>query len=137
MKFKGDIIITDPCYLDSANFDLETSNWWEESHCGDYLDPDIFTTYISEYTIIGDWNWCVVNEDTGKDIGAFCADAGRVCVCLLDEVRKFNPFFEEWLETHKWCGTIIKDFDGEIDYVVDTDDNFHIVGKGNINFKTY
>lgn len=137
MKFNGTIVITDPCYLDYCNQELQKSDWWYE-----FLDNSMnmtlygFSTYICESTIIGDWSWVTMNEDTNKEIGAFGADAGLVCVCYLDEINKFNPYFKEWVESHKWCATIIENFEGYVQYDVG-DDDFHIVGKGNINFKTY
>ena len=38
--------------------------------------------------------------------------------------------------SHDWCVTTIPDFDGEVNYYVDKQDNAHIVGIGNINFFT-
>ena len=69
-------------------------------------------------------------------IGNFCADAGLVAVFLLNEVRKYNPDIDEWIASHNWCVTTIPDFDGEVNYYVDKQDNAHIVGIGNINFFT-
>ena len=66
----------------------------------------------------------------------FCADAGMVAVFLLDEVLQYNPDFSKWIEEHNWCVTLIKDFDGEINYHIDNDGDAHIIGKGNINFYT-
>lgn len=136
MKFKGDIVITDPCYLDGGNEVLDESNWWHDSSYGDDQEYLGFTSYIRESTIIGDWSWFTYDSDSGELLGKFCADAGLVCVCLLDEVLKFNPEFENWAKEHLWCATIIRDFDGDIEYEVDDNDEFHIVGKGNINFRT-
>ena len=136
MKFKGDVVITDPCYLDGNNEKLDSSTWWEDSSYGEDGEYLGFTSYIYESTIIGDWSWITYDSDTGDLLGKFCADAGLVCVCLLDEVLKFNPDFKYWALAHPWCVTIIKDFDGYIEYEVDENDEFHIVGKGNINFRT-
>ena len=78
-------------------------------------------------------------EDYGihcYELGNFCADAGLVSVFNLDEVRKYNPDIDEWIASHDWCVTTIPDFDGEVNYYVDKQDNAHIVGIGNINFFT-
>ena len=82
-------------------------------------------------------------EEKGEDygincskLGDFCADAGLVSVFLLDEVRKYNPSIDKWIEEHDWCVTKISDFDGEVNYYVDKVGNAHIVGIGNINFFT-
>ena len=69
-------------------------------------------------------------------IGEFCADAGSVCVVYLDEILKVNPNFKKWAEEHPWCVTIIEDFDGEVNYVIDDEQEAHIVGIGNIDFYT-
>ena len=73
----------------------------------------------------------------GKAIGEFCADAGLVGVFLLDEILAYNPEWKSWIEEHSWCATIIKDFEGEVEYYIDkVDGEAHIVGTGNINFYT-
>lgn len=220
MKFKGDIIITDPCYIIKENpikrpepkdFNLSDNiyskpyseystpdelaykkacdKYWEDKveyddwikcEYGECMEALGLTTYISEPTIYGDWScttWSTPRKDIekqieelnklckevweaekkyGKDslqvklfdekysnatselqkLGFFCADAGMVAVFLLDEVLKYNPDFSKWIEEHNWCVTLIKDFDGEINYHLDNDNNAHIIGKGNINFYT-
>lgn len=121
-----------------------------------------FTTYISEYTLCGDWScstWSTPRKDVeaqyGEDsvqakiyddkiadaslnikkIGHFCADAGMVAVFLLDEVLKYNPDFDYHIN-REWTTTLIKDFDGEVNYYVDSEDDARIIGVGNINFFT-
>ena len=79
------------------------------------------------------WN-CIHVDD--KIIGKFSADAGMVCVCLLDQVLQFNPKFKEWADEHDWCVTIIENFEGNIEYTVDHNNEFHLIGTGNINFHT-
>lgn len=59
------------------------------------------------------------------------SDAGMVAVFLLDEVLKYNPDFDYHIN-REWTTTLIKDFDGEINYYVDA----HIIGVGNVNFFT-
>ena len=152
MKFKGDIIITDPCYIikkwNSAHND------WEQCECGQNMEVLGIHTYFTESTIYGDWGCTTykITEDPYKVIdnfvetkekgyecsklGDFCADAGLVSVFLLDEVRKYNPNIDKWIEEHDWCVTKISDFDGEVNYYVDKAGNAHIVGIGNINFFT-
>jgi hypothetical protein len=68
-------------------------------------------------------------------VGQFCADAGMVCVVYLDEVLKVNPNFKKWAEEHPWCATIIENFDGDVEYVID-EEEAHIVGTGSLNFYT-
>ena len=72
-----------------------------------------------------------------KDIGGFCADAGLVGVFLLDEILAYNPDWKSWIEEHSWCATIIKNFEGEVEYYIDkVNEEAHIVGTGSINFYT-
>ena len=142
MRVKGTIIITDPCYI-----------------LPDDVEEDVFqdklTNYIWEDTLYGDWGCTTFelkDESQNKyysdlcaydikpnDLGKFCADSGQVGVFLLEEVLKFNPEFNKFIEDHDWCVTVIKDFDGEIEYCIteeDGDEEAYIRGYGNINFVT-
>lgn len=107
--------------------------------------------YFTESTIYGDWScttfelkddkWVIEKtptEITSDDIkgilGNFCADAGLVSVFLLEEVLKYNPNYNDHIE-NPFTTTLIKDFDGDVDYIVEDDEAF-IKGTGNINFIT-
>ena len=70
-----------------------------------------------------------------KVLGKFCADAGLVAVFLLDEVLKYNPDFRYHINK-PWTTTLIKDFDGEVEYYLDEGTSAHILGVGNVNFCT-
>lgn len=171
MKFKGTLVITDPCYIDSSD------DKWSKSECGENLSVYGCKTYISKSTLYGDWG-CTTFKGSKKDVtdlidewnrfytdffvkynssdnkeslcdeyqkkkkeillahsyGTFCADAGMVCVILAEELNNKDSFLK-WAKEHYWCVTIIPDFDGNVEYVVD-DDNVHIVGTGNKPFYT-
>ena len=136
----------------------DTHDDWSRCDSGHNMEALGIHNYITESTIYGDWGcttykitedpYKVINnfieaqekgEDYGIDcskLGDFCADAGLVSVFNLDEVRKYNPDIDEWIASHDWCVTTIPDFDGEVNYYVDKQDNAHIVGIGNINFFT-
>lgn len=140
-------------------------NEWEDSHddwlkCkyGSNMEALGISTYFTESTIYGDWGcstykieenpYEIVNnlveayeneedyEIKCSKLGDFCADAGLVSVFLLDEVRKYNPDIDKWIEEHNWCVTTIPNFDGEVKYYVDKNNEAHIIGIGNINFFT-
>ena len=140
-------------------------NEWEDSHddwkkCryGTNMEALGISTYFTESTIYGDWGCSTYkieenpyevvdnfveayeNEEDYEiecsKLGDFCADAGLVSVFLLDEVRKYNPDIDKWIEEHSWCVTTIPNFDGEVNYYVDKSNEAHIVGIGNINFFT-
>lgn len=153
MKFKGTIIITDPCYIVKDN-----SEDWRKCSYGHYMENLGITNYICESTIYGDWGcttykitenpYEVVDNfvqaaENGEDywiecssLGDFCADAGLVAVFDLEEVRKYNPNIDEWIKSHSNCVTTITGFDGNIEYYVDEAGDAHIIGIGNINFFT-
>ena len=134
MKFKGDIIITDPSYIIRDDKDDD----WVKCCCGDNMEALGIENYLCRDTIYGDWSCTTYNYDTKEVIGEFCADAGMVGVFLLDEVLKYNPEFD-WWESRPWTTTLIRDFDGDVDFEVqEVDDEFElsVVGKGNINFET-
>lgn len=154
MKFKGTIIITDPCYVIKDKNNEQDD--WRKCEYGECMEDLGISHYISKSTIYGDWGcttWKTPRKDvktqmkelregdtkSAKDlsnIGEFCADAGLVAVFLLDEVLKYNPDFSKWMKEHPWCVTTIPDFDGEVEYYVDENLHAHIIGVGNINFFT-
>jgi len=174
MKFKGTLIITDPCYIDSSN------DKWGESGCGKDLSVYGCKTYISKSTLYGDWSCTTfkgskedvidlmdkwndfyfnffarynTSDDKDKELlkkeykdkekkfllnhsyGMFCADSGTVCVILAEELNNKDSFLE-WVKKHSWCATIIPDFDGNVEYVIDNNESVHIVGTGNKPFYT-
>lgn len=124
--FKGDIIITDPCYV-LKHIDREK------------------VEYIARDTIYGDWSCTTFNTDTKEAIGKFCADSGMVAVISLDDVLAQDPTFDDYKTEYAY--TVIRDFEGYVHFKVDktyfeyegkrcADYNVHVVGKGNINFIT-
>lgn len=125
MRFKGDIIITDPCYICNGDD-------WEKSRYGERMDILGVKNYISGGTGCGDCFCTTFNSDTNEPIGEFCADAGMVGVFLLEEVTKYNPDFDYHV-TKPWTTTLIKDFDGEVEFKVEKG-KLLVVGRGNINF---
>ena len=129
MQFKGDILITDPCYI------FNQTDW--DRYCHDFDHSFIrelgFTNYIWEDTIFGDGSWRVLNSDNNMKIGSIGADAGLMGVFLLNEVKKYCP--KNNIDELARLGAIIKDFDGNIEYNT-RDAGFTITGKGNINFHT-
>lgn len=138
------------------------SDWddWVKSEYGENLSKLGFTKSICTRTIYGDWS-CTVdklnkpfsgfnkNYDR-EEIGEFCADAGKVCVLLADELKKYNSDFD-WWETRPWTTTLIKNFHGEVqiatmklsyidedgEEITEDEDSVFVIGTGNINFIGY
>ncbi len=141
MKFKGDIIITDPSYIIRTEYhgtEPITENDWETCSYGENMEVLGIKNYICRDTLYGDWSCTTFNSDTKESIGNFCLDAGMVAVFLLDEVLKYNPNFDYHINK-PWTTTLIKNFDGEVNFEVVHTDRFkdysvEVIGKGNINF---
>lgn len=150
-EFKGDIVITDPCYI----IKKDKNNDWSKCNCGFNCECLGIHNYMVNSTLYGDWSCTTYNKDTKEAIGEFCADSGLVSVFLLEKVRAYNSNIDNWIEEHPWCVTIIKDFDGIINFihmhmegVYDSttkywkkgdpcsDDILIVEGEGNMNFTT-
>ena len=63
MKFTGTIVITDPCYLDNGEGNLDL---WEASSYGEDLSVLGCSQWISEGTIYGDWSCTTYQGDKEK-----------------------------------------------------------------------
>lgn len=125
-RFEGDILITDPCYINQLHPDPERAKGFWDYFTGQSFDKfKVDKTYLFLYglystligrTIYGDWSCTTYMKHEGGDIdiGRFCADAGLVGVFLLEEVEKFNPNFSQWLVRHQHCGTVISGFNGVV-----------------------
>lgn len=185
MRFKGDIIITDPCYIIKSPEDYAKELGIPFPAYPKYTeDIKAYDKAMSEYRSFtnkyDDWScttWSTPRKDVAaqleelcelqrkqyelrkqygedsvqskiyddkmfsatvdlKNIGGFCADAGMVAVFLLDEVLKYNPNFDYHIN-RLWTTTLIKDFDGEVEYYIDdAEGEAHIIGTGNVNFFT-
>jgi hypothetical protein len=68
MKFKGTIVITDPCYLDNDMPESSTSErWWDMVQYGENLEATGIEHYICESTLYGDWS-CNTYKGTLNEI---------------------------------------------------------------------
>lgn len=151
--FRGDIIITDPCYIIRAEQHGTTPIYkddWDACNYGENMEALGIYNYLTHGTLYGDWSCTTFNKITKEPIGDFCADAGLVSVFSLDEVLKYNPDFD-WHTSRPWTTTWIKDFDGSVQIVIkyrakgskiDVYNNndymlydCHVVGSG-VNMKT-
>lgn len=137
MKFKGNVIITDPCYILRHENEM-TGDDWEACDYGSNMEVLGIHNYLTNSTLYGDWSCTTFNSDTKEPIGKFCADASLVSVFLLDEVLKYNPDFDYHIK-RTWTTTLIENFDGDIEIKIvniDGEDEVRVEGTGNINFIT-
>ena len=122
-SFDGTIIIGDPCAM-TKNDD------WHVCDCGERFDLLGFKNYLyiryEEFAPI-------VMDGKNNVLGRFCTDSGIVMVVLLDELKAYNPDFEEHL-THPENWTVIKNFKGKVE-AGKRFGKYFIKGKGNINFR--
>lgn len=117
-EVRGDIMITDPCYIEK------------------YIRP-----LHSRSTIYGDWT-CDVREIKSKDdlltadsffkignknkLGSFCADSGQVCVTNI----KRSPYREELLRLEKKeLAAVIRGFKGTVQYLILKESEFGLSSK--------
>ena len=124
MKFKGTIIITDPCYI-TKDEDYERTNYGKD------LDMLGFSTFLVAYTGFGDWD-NNITKNNGEHLGGFCADSGQVCVVLEQELDNYNPDFFLDYASHTYAK--VEDFEGDIEIDRSCDWWTVIRGEGNINF---
>jgi hypothetical protein len=137
MEFDGDIIITDPCYIIRAKHHGTKPLYeddWNYCEYGDNMEALGINNYICRDTLYGDWSCTTYDLNTKEPIGEFCADAGMVAVFDLKEVLKYNPDFDYHLNK-KWTTTLIKNFKGTVQFVVEEDHEYDdyevkVIGHG-------
>lgn len=66
MRFKGDVIITDPCYIMKDNSEPDD---WYKSDFGKNLNILGFTKFLTSRTIYGDWT-CTTFKDCEESMDA-------------------------------------------------------------------
>ena len=143
------ILITDPCYPTFKGVTDKDKFW--DAFCNRFfslpgrgglmeLPNDVGEIMVSD-TLYGDWS-CHTFEGSLDDwkkkgkkvLGAFCADAGLVCVIpesLCDDYYKTS-----------WTTTKIDNFTGDVQILVvnmgnGEEDEVVVVGTGSTNFFTY
>lgn len=133
MKFKGDILITDPCYI------VKDEAAWDLCQYGEEMQKVGMKTFLTAFTEDEDTQ-VVFNTNTNEKLGEFCSDSTAISVVLLDEALAHNPDFKKDIKERPYIACIIKKFDGDIEIVEsqgeDNEKIFTFVGKGNINFHT-
>lgn len=118
---------------DSKKYQKETSEYlkalgkyqqehmddWKKCNYGMNFEALGIQKFMSRDTIYGDWSCTVFDIDTEKPIGTFCADAGMVSVVDLSEAVSYNPEILKWLKEYDYAATVIKDFKGTVQFIVE------------------
>ena len=118
MRFIGDLVITDPCYV------VRSEDDWQDSEFGVQLAGLGFSHWL---TVEGGGMEGKVTDETGAQLGRFCTDSYMITVFPLDELNEYNPAWAEKLGD--WCYTIIRGFDGRVEW-----DGERLVGTGKVSF---
>lgn len=154
MKVKNTtLVITDPCYIKeswSGNAYINKTTIYGDWSCMCYkCDEEEAREKANKWDeyyfgFFHKYNFSGLGEDEKKKayeefakrkkewieencFGEFCADSGRVAVYDYDTLKEKD---KEWIKEHPWCACIIPNYTGSFEYVVDKDDNAHIVGDG-------
>lgn len=124
MKADNDtLIITDPCYI------LKEEHWDDFGDKNGYSDLDMYLRRYHNFgevlgyeTGFGDWSNLVCENETGKAIGRFCADAGMVMVCTASDLANYRPDYQEVVKdlVERECAAVIPDFTGEVKLSMET-----------------
>lgn len=151
MKFSGDIVITDPCYMKNSKNScamqrgtiygdwscmvypgkLEENKKYEEwnEHYFKFFNDYNFTGKTKDEKKAMREEFNKFKEEWKKNIlGEFCADSGQVGVFEWD---KLSTEDQKWALERPWCATIIKDFSGEVEFEIEIQGDtksVHVVG---------
>lgn len=145
MKFKGTIVITDPCYMKDVRCPMERGTIYGDWTCMVYpgnIDEnkkyeewnEYYFKFFNEYNFTGKtWEekdvmlagYNKFREEWSKNIlGEFCADGGKVGVFKWNDLGEEN---QKWVTGHPWCAAVIKDFDGDVEFYVEGK-SVHVIG---------
>lgn len=128
MKFRGDLIITDPGYV------AKDAEDWKKCGYGDHMEKLGFGICLSALVTEGEEDLCAWSMDGKICYGTFVTDSGVATAFLLDEILKYDLTFDEHTECPEnalW----IPGFDGEVT-VCGTGEDQWFEGKGSHSFTT-
>ncbi len=123
MKFKGDLIILDPCSAVKCGEDWQNCGW----------GSDMGTLGFNIWLCLDEGADCcktAKNADTGEILGHFCTDSAVLVLLDFHELLAYNPDFRDHEKYPDTC-TVIRGFDGEVNI-----ENGCFIGRGSINFVT-
>ena len=94
MKFKGTIVITDPCYLINGLSEELDNKYWEASNYGEDLSAFGCSQWISENTLYGDWS-CFTYKGTEDE--------------LLKIIEQWNGIYLDFFSKYNTVGVTDKE----------------------------
>ena len=106
MKFKGNLMITDPLFVAKEEAD------WVKCGYGDNMAALGMKTSLTALVTEGEADFMAFSPE-GKCYGTFVSDSGVATAFLLEEILAYDPGFDEHTECPEnvlW----IPDFDGEV-----------------------
>lgn len=106
MKFKGTIIITDPCYV--IKEDKGRQNDWVKCKCGDYMEALGIKHYISEPTIYGDWS-CTTWSIPSTDIENHIENLNQINKDIWNAIREYGIESEQYAILRDKYDSIVED----------------------------
>ena len=150
--YHENIVITDPCYMKDSLPEMQRSTLYGDWSCmvypgkkeenQDYKEWDeVYLRFWNDYNdtelpeagrknLAEDFRkfkdkW--VNE---KILGQFSADAGQVGIFLWSKLAEED---KKWAVEHPWCVAVVKDFTGNVNFVVEGR-QVYVVGDGDKPF---
>lgn len=154
MKLKGNIVITDPCYImtdsDFDKYSLNVERFLEvrSSFFKDiihkkmhndivfksaYVVDDAKLTYEKIKDFANDTYNDFLAENLINRVGKIASHSGSFVVCYYEDILNYNRDFYIKMQNNGTVAVTIKDFNGEIN--ISEDNNF--IGIGNKQFFTF
>lgn len=122
------IVITDPCYI------MKEEHW--EQYLSQGISNSVDCTSLKRYlrshfnfgevlagdTVYGDWSNEIIDSETNEVIGEFSADAGMLIACTASDFDNYGYDRDEVEKLRQnGCLATIENFEGRIDYVLETE----------------
>ena len=133
MKFKGDIILTDPLYIIRKDSPGDCQKILSEGYDHAALQLLGINTYLSAES--GEDGRLEVQNNAGEHMGKFCTDSCLYCVCDFKQVLSYNPNFLSDNANCSDCFCVIRDFDGEVSVTI-KENKVKFIGTGKNGFQT-
>ena len=121
MNMNGSIVIIDPCYIKLDDND------WEKCQYGDDMSSIGINTIVAAY--VGEYDYEVIDIDTGDAIRIIFNDSGMLGIYPLDDVLEYNP------NVNLNLGAVIDNYSGDIFMNNSDNGNIKFYVNGNKSFE--